>query len=117
MVAVRGSTYRIVARGDRHDVVRVLDDQLVGAFRHRPSLRVLESKVDTDLLLAVAKEAQKRARIAWSPACEATSSKSSGWLSAARSEWGWLLDLLICSWSGLPVLSPAPKPSAPKARA
>ena len=65
MVQVLGTTYRIVERLDRCDVVRILDDQLVGAFRHRPALQVLESKIDTGVLLGVARETLRQARVSY----------------------------------------------------
>jgi hypothetical protein len=92
MVQVFGTTYRIVARADRHEVIRVLDDQLVGVFQHRPFLQVLRHEIERDLLLRVAREALRQARLAWLPARRNGSVRSSVWLTHVHTEWRWMLD-------------------------
>lgn len=44
---------------------RVSDDRNVGAFEHRPALRVLESEIASVELLEVAKAALRAGRLPW----------------------------------------------------
>ncbi len=60
MVQVEGVTYRVRSVSDRYEVVRLLDDQRVGAFGLEPRLRLLEQAIATELLLNVAREAMRR---------------------------------------------------------
>ena len=66
MIQIAGTTYRIQAAAQHHEVIRVRDDSRVGAFRHRPALRVVESSIDTVELLEVAKAALRAGRLPWS---------------------------------------------------
>ena len=65
MIQVAGTTYRIEAESARHLVFRLSDDRNVGAFEHRPALRVLESEIAPVHLLEVAKAALRAGRLPW----------------------------------------------------
>ena len=66
MVQVGGSTYRIVRVSQAsYEVIRVLDDTCVGAFRSAPSLVVTPLKIDGDLLREIARTAIKDAKTSW----------------------------------------------------
>jgi hypothetical protein len=67
MVQVAGTTYRIVERRTFHEVVRVLDDRVVGVFRHQPAMTVIESTIPGGVLLDIARQARLTARLAWAP--------------------------------------------------
>src|SRR6476646_10637095 len=67
MVQVYGHTYRIIERGALHDVVRILDDGLVGTFRNGPQLEVVRSEIPAEKLCEIAKLALTSARLAWRP--------------------------------------------------
>jgi hypothetical protein len=103
MVQVFGTTYRIVARADLHQVIRIVDDRLVGTFRHRPTLQVLTGELDPAVLLRIAGEARKEARLAWSSKRPDAATKWSAWLRTARADWLCLLDTLfwlLVRWPG-----------------
>lgn len=68
MIQVAGTTYRIQAEHQRHRVFRVSDDRNIGAFRHRPALRVVESEIAPWELLEVAKAALRSGRLPWAHA-------------------------------------------------
>jgi hypothetical protein len=63
MVQVLGRTYRIVETERGHDVVRLLDDCRVGSFRWDPSLTIVDSRVEPELLRQVAREALRSSRV------------------------------------------------------
>jgi hypothetical protein len=65
MVHVLGETYRIVHRGSWYEVVRVLDDRVVGAFRLARGLEVISGEAPEQLLL-IARAALRGARLLWS---------------------------------------------------
>jgi hypothetical protein len=66
MVQVDGVTYRIVrTAASQYDVIRVLDDARVGAFRSAPSLELLASTIEPALLREVARMAIQRAKTSW----------------------------------------------------
>ena len=67
MVRVSGSTYRIVDRGDCHEVIRILDDRRVGSFRHGRRLEIINSEITRESLLEVATHALRSARLTWPP--------------------------------------------------
>jgi hypothetical protein len=67
MINALGTTYRIEERGDRYEVVRVLDDRVVGAFRAEPVLVVVECEGESEVLLAVAREALRKGKLSWPP--------------------------------------------------
>jgi hypothetical protein len=66
MVQVGGTTYRIVRieRGG-YDVVRVLDDVVVGHFRSGPQVEVSASTIDVTLLREIARVAIQGAKTTW----------------------------------------------------
>jgi hypothetical protein len=66
MVQVLGATYRIVRKGSAYEVVRVLDDSVVGVFRHAPELEVISGEAPEQLLV-IARAALRGARLLWSP--------------------------------------------------
>jgi hypothetical protein len=68
MIQVAGTTYRIQAQHARYLVFRLSDDRKVGAFQHRPALRVLESAIAPVDLLEVAKAALRTGRLPWARA-------------------------------------------------
>jgi hypothetical protein len=68
MIQVAGTTYRIQTEPTRHLVFRLSDDRNVGAFEHRPALRVLESEIASVQLLEVAKAALRTGRLPWARA-------------------------------------------------
>lgn len=68
MIQVAGTTYRIQAGTDRHWVFRICDDRMLGAFQHRAGLRVVESEVEPERLLDVAKAALRMGRLPWTRA-------------------------------------------------
>ena len=66
MVQVDGSTYRIVRVSQAsYEVIRVLDDTCVGAFRSSPSIEVTPRLIDADLLREIARTAVKGAKTSW----------------------------------------------------
>ena len=65
MVQVSGTTYRIVARANVHEIVRLRDDRRVGAFRNDPCLRIVYSLIDEELLREIVREVLRMARIPW----------------------------------------------------
>lgn len=66
MVSLQGVTYRIVrlARGS-YSVVRVLDDQEVGAFKTAPALGIEARLIDPNLLREVARLAIHTAKTSY----------------------------------------------------
>lgn len=66
MISVAGHTYRLVERSDVHVVVRVLDDQPVGTFRHQPELAIIESSIGALALRTVAQAALRAGKLRWS---------------------------------------------------
>jgi len=65
MILVAGTTYRIQAVCEHHEVIRISDNRKVGAFQHRPALRVLEGEIAAIDLLEVAKTALRTGRLPW----------------------------------------------------
>ncbi len=68
MIQVTGTTYRLLADAERHEVIRVSDDRTVGVFVHRPALQVVHSEVGCEALMAVARAALRAGRLGWEPA-------------------------------------------------
>jgi hypothetical protein len=67
MVQFGGTTYRIIKRGNLHEIVRVLDDCSVGSFRRAPSLELVECRIDRDVALAIARQALHAGRLSYEP--------------------------------------------------
>lgn len=66
MVLVAGSTYRIVRVGSgNYQVVRILDDKVVGTFQSFPRVEVTSSDIDPNLLLEIARAAVQGAKTSW----------------------------------------------------
>jgi hypothetical protein len=118
MIQVWGTTYRLVQRADVHEVVRVLDDSLVGAFRHHPTLRVVSSVIPPNMLLGIAAEALRSARLGRSPNDTRRPSWLAAWKQGIRARWAHFiaaLDYLPFALSRLrpiEVSGHAPRPRA-----
>jgi hypothetical protein len=67
MVQVNGTTYRIVEKPLFNEVVRLLDDRVVAAFRHKPRLELVHSSLPGDTVLHVVQAARSTARLTWYP--------------------------------------------------
>ncbi|HEY3495539.1 MAG TPA: hypothetical protein VGK73_12670 [Polyangiaceae bacterium] len=66
MVQVSGNTYRIVRVSQAmYEVIRVLDDTCVGAFRSGPSIEVTPRDIDGTLLREIARTAIKGAKTSY----------------------------------------------------
>jgi hypothetical protein len=64
MIQVMGTTYRIVrVASGSYEVVRVLDDEVVGGFSCRTNLEVEPKKVDATTMLLIARTAVRAAKI------------------------------------------------------
>jgi hypothetical protein len=66
MVQVLDQTYRIMKVTRRsYEVVRILDDVLIGKFEVNPKLRVHPNGVTRELLQEIAVTALKQAKVSW----------------------------------------------------
>jgi hypothetical protein len=65
MVQLGGTTYRIVKRGELHEIVRVLDDCAVGSFRREPAFELVECRIDRDVALSIARLALQTGRLSY----------------------------------------------------
>lgn len=66
MIQVAGTTYRIVRlRRGEYNVVRVLDDMLVGGFTSVPQIEVRAETVDASLMREIARVAIQGAKTSW----------------------------------------------------
>lgn len=65
MVQVLGITYRIMVSADMHHVVRLLDDQWVGAFKVGPAFEVTSHEIGFDALLEIARTAARMGKVDW----------------------------------------------------
>ncbi len=67
MIQFDGATYRIVKVGKgKYDVIRILDEIIMGSFETIPKLRVHpENAADEKLLLDISLTALKQAKISW----------------------------------------------------
>jgi hypothetical protein len=90
MVQVLGTSYRIVQAGPLHEVFRLLDDRLVGSFRHTPRLAVVKSVIGVELMREIARQALRSSRIEWRP--------RKAWVAG-------LLDFLLFWRAGKPALT------------
>jgi hypothetical protein len=66
MIQVAGTTYRIVRlkRGD-YNVVRVLDDVVVGGFTSAPQIEIRPDGIDAALMREIARVAIQGAKTSW----------------------------------------------------
>ena len=66
MVQVGGTTYRVVrVEAGHYEVIRLLDDVRVGAFRSSPSLEVMPSGIERAELVMIARAAVQGAKTSW----------------------------------------------------
>jgi hypothetical protein len=66
MVQVSGSTYRVVRVGfGVYDVVRLLDDAVVGRFRTVPTAQVESTLLEAELMSEVVRAAIQGAKTSW----------------------------------------------------
>jgi hypothetical protein len=82
MVQFGGNTYRIVKRDEIHEIVRVLDDCSVGAFRRAPSFELVECRIERDVALAIARLALRTGRLSYQPKRDTGKSDVDDWLEA-----------------------------------
>lgn len=92
MVQVMGATYRIVRTGSSYEVVCVLDDRVIGAFRYAAELEVTRGDAPEQVLL-IARAALREARLAWSPPRERRTP-----LGALSTRWLSNLQDLLFAW-------------------
>jgi hypothetical protein len=103
MVQVSGTTYRIVRVGAVHQVFRLSDDGFIGSFAFSPSLLLVECRVGSELLSAVARQALRSSRIDWSP--PARRAHHFEWAHAVFAKWQVPRGVLLWLRSGRPELS------------
>lgn len=66
MIQVAGTTYRIVRlKRYQYNVVRVLDDVIVGGFTSAPQIEVRPEAIDAALMLEIARVAIQGAKTSW----------------------------------------------------
>jgi hypothetical protein len=66
MIQVAGTTYRIVRlKRGQYNVVRVLDDVVVGSFTSAPQIEVQPEGIDATLMLEIARVAIQGAKTSW----------------------------------------------------
>jgi hypothetical protein len=66
MIQVAGTTYRIVRlKRGQYNVVRVLDDVVVGSFTSAPQIEVQPQGIDATLMLEIARVAIQGAKTSW----------------------------------------------------
>lgn len=66
MIQVAGTTYRIVRlRRGQYDVVRVLDDVVVGGFTSGPQIELRATAVEHTLMREIARVAIQGAKTSW----------------------------------------------------
>jgi hypothetical protein len=67
VVVVEGISYRVSKLyAGKYEVVRILDDQMVGTFESEPRLEVEPEGIEPELLKEIAIVALKQAKISWS---------------------------------------------------
>jgi hypothetical protein len=67
MGQVSGTTYRIVESARCYQVVRLLDDRVVGAFRNETGLELMLGEIPVETLTEIARQAHRSARLSWRP--------------------------------------------------
>jgi len=66
MVQVSGATYRVVRMTPgSYEVVRLLDDAKVGAFRLGPPMEIRAQGIEVELMRKIAKAAVQQAKTTW----------------------------------------------------
>ncbi len=66
MVQVLGSTYRVVrVEFGVYDVIRLLDDAVVGRFRTTPHTRTESTSIDGELMNEIVRAAIQGAKTSW----------------------------------------------------
>ena len=66
MIQVAGVTYRIVRlKRGQYNVVRVLDDVVVGGFTSAPQIEVHPDGIPAELMLEIARVAIQGAKTSW----------------------------------------------------
>ncbi len=66
MIQVAGTTYRIVRlKRGQYNVVRVLDDVVVGGFTSAPQIVIRPEGIDGALMLEIARVAIQGAKTSW----------------------------------------------------
>ncbi|HEY3495537.1 MAG TPA: hypothetical protein VGK73_12660 [Polyangiaceae bacterium] len=66
MVQALGATYRVVrVAAGTYEVVRILDDTLVGTFQTVPHLAVLSTKLEVPVMHAIIRAAVHGAKTSW----------------------------------------------------
>jgi len=66
MVQVGGTTYRIVRLQPKlYEVVRVLDDAMIGMFQVGRELEVMPKAIDSDSMYQIARAAIREAKTSW----------------------------------------------------
>ncbi|MEO8904983.1 MAG: hypothetical protein ABI488_21285 [Polyangiaceae bacterium] len=66
MIQVDGTTYRIVRlKRGQYNVVRVLDDVLVGGFTSAPQIEIRAEGIDPTLMREIARVAIQGAKTSW----------------------------------------------------
>ncbi len=66
MIQVAGTTYRIVRlKRGQYNVVRVLDDVLVGGFTSAPQIEIHADGIDPALMREIARVAIQGAKTSW----------------------------------------------------
>jgi hypothetical protein len=66
MVQVLGATYRVVRVGPGHyDVVRILDDTVVGTFKTTPAAVVVTTSIDQGVMREIVRAAIHGAKTSW----------------------------------------------------
>ena len=107
MVQVSGTTYRIVEKRSVHEIVRVMDDRIVGAFRHGPTLELTWGELPEAQLLAIARHAHRSARLSWQPLRSTTSSWIVRFFQRSLADWQQALATLAYALHR-PQLQPVP---------
>lgn len=80
MVQFGGNTYRIIKRDTVHEIVRVLDDCVVGSFRREPAFEIVQCLVDREVVLAIARLALHTGRLSYQPKLDPARGQVDDWL-------------------------------------
>ena len=97
MVVVSGVTYRIIDKGNRYEIVRVLDDLRFGSFQRRPALELGDGPAPADSVVAVAQEAMRLGKLRWAPTADPSAPTAPRSGARAKREWERALSTFIAS--------------------